>query len=46
MRQDIAYGIIALMVVSIILIWVLSARKSRASRKGNLRIDLGRKDEE
>jgi hypothetical protein len=45
MRQELAYGLIAALVVAIAIAWLLSARKARGSRKGNLRIDL-RKDRE
>jgi hypothetical protein len=44
MRQEIAYGLIALLLVAGAAIWWLKARRLRHGRKGNLRIDLRRKD--
>ncbi len=46
MRQDIAYGIIALMLIGPMLLWWVAARKARRGRKGNLRINLFKKREE
>ncbi len=46
MRQDIAYGLIALMVIGPMLLWWITARKARRGRKGNLRINLLKKHED
>ncbi len=46
MRQDIAYGIIALMLIGPMLLWWIAARKARRGRKGNLRINLFKKGED
>ena len=44
MRQEIAYGLIALVLVAGAVFWCLKARRLRQGRQGNLRIDLRRKD--
>ena len=44
MRQDIAYALIALMVIGVVTAWWLGARKARRNRKGHMRIDLFKDD--
>ncbi len=45
MRQDIAYVLIALMLAAAVAVVTMMVRRSRRRGKGNLRVDLLKRDE-
>lgn len=46
MRQEIAYALIALMVIAAAILALVVVRRGRHRKTGNLRVDLLKKDEQ